>query len=267
MQACMRSSSSSPMHVSGDVRCARPRERATVISNPAAARPAGGFRVGPCHADSRNTHPRLHDGTHTEPRTEQLSSRVQATHGQHKGPGPFQCRRRFPGFGRRLLQRRTRTRGLLRRQVPAVLRGGCSDDERAACRVVPRCFKPTDLTIMRMQHQLHFENVACDVMCEVVISGALFLFLLRKHFITEFFFKKKSGDVNDEAILAFYILLHKRAKHILPPYLSPPRANSNLNSPQSMGQDLSKKNHYNTQRCNYKTNSSESIKRHQYADV
>ena len=126
MQACMRSSSSSPMHVSGDVRCARPRERATVISNPAAARPAGGFRVGPCHADSRNTHPRLHAGTHTEPRTEQLSSRVQATHGQHKGPGPFQCRRRFPGFGRRLLPRRTRTRGLLRRQVPAVLRGGCS---------------------------------------------------------------------------------------------------------------------------------------------
>ena len=36
---------------------------------------------------------------------------------------------------------------------------------------------------------------------------------------------------------------------------------------KSMGQDLSKKFHYNTQRCNYKTNSSESIKRHQYADV
>jgi hypothetical protein len=28
-----------------------------------------------------------------------------------------------------------------------------------------------------------------------------------------------------------------------------------------MGQELSKKFHYNTQRCNYKTNSSESIKR------
>jgi len=34
-----------------------------------------------------------------------------------------------------------------------------------------------------------------------------------------------------------------------------------------MGQELSKKIHYNTQRCNYKTNSSESIKRHQHADV
>jgi hypothetical protein len=32
----------------------------------------------------------------------------------------------------------------------------------------------------------------------VVIIRALFLFLLRNHFITEFFFKKKSGDVNDE---------------------------------------------------------------------
>jgi hypothetical protein len=30
----------------------------------------------------------------------------------------------------------------------------------------PQRFKPTDLTIMRVQHQLHFENVACDVMCE-----------------------------------------------------------------------------------------------------
>jgi len=30
----------------------------------------------------------------------------------------------------------------------------------------PQRFIPTDLTIMRVQHQLHFENVACDVMCE-----------------------------------------------------------------------------------------------------
>jgi hypothetical protein len=30
----------------------------------------------------------------------------------------------------------------------------------------PQCFKPTDLTIMRVQHQLHFENMACYVMCE-----------------------------------------------------------------------------------------------------
>ena len=30
----------------------------------------------------------------------------------------------------------------------------------------PQRFKPPDLTIMRAKHQLHFENVACDVMCE-----------------------------------------------------------------------------------------------------
>jgi hypothetical protein len=30
----------------------------------------------------------------------------------------------------------------------------------------PQRFIPTDLTIMRVQHQLHFENVSCDVMCE-----------------------------------------------------------------------------------------------------
>jgi hypothetical protein len=30
----------------------------------------------------------------------------------------------------------------------------------------PQRFKPTDLTIVRVQHQIHFENVACDVMCE-----------------------------------------------------------------------------------------------------
>ena len=51
---------------------------------------------------------------------------MQATHGQHTGLGPFQCRRRFPGCGRRRPPRRTRTRGLLRRRVPVVLRGGCS---------------------------------------------------------------------------------------------------------------------------------------------
>ena len=30
----------------------------------------------------------------------------------------------------------------------------------------PQRFKPTYLTIMRVQRQLHIENVACDVMCE-----------------------------------------------------------------------------------------------------
>ena len=75
---------------------------------------------------ARNAHPRLHAGAHTESRTEQLSIRVQATHGQHTGPGPFQCRRRFPGCGRHQPPRRRTTRGPLRRRVPAVLRGGCS---------------------------------------------------------------------------------------------------------------------------------------------
>ena len=50
----------------------------------------------------------------------------------------------------------------------------------------------------------------------VVWSGLFSLFLLRKHFITEKKFKKKSGDVNDEANFPFFILLHKRAKPILP---------------------------------------------------
>ena len=35
-------------HASGDVRCARPRDKATVISNPAWPRPAGAFRVATC---------------------------------------------------------------------------------------------------------------------------------------------------------------------------------------------------------------------------
>ena len=38
-------------------------------------------------------------------------------------------------------------------------------------------------------------------------------------------------------------------------------------SAKSMGAKFEQKFHYNTQRCNYKTNSSESIKRHQYTDV
>jgi len=58
------------------------------------------FALSIGRAAFRNAHPRLHAGAHTEPRTEQLSIRVQATHGQHSGPGPFQCRRRF-GSGRR----------------------------------------------------------------------------------------------------------------------------------------------------------------------
>jgi len=56
---------------------------------------------------------------------------------------------------------------------------------------------------------------------EVVITGLFSLFLLRKHFITEIFFKKKSGDVNDEANFSLFILLQERAKPILPPYPHP----------------------------------------------
>ncbi len=68
---------------------------------------------------------------------------------------------------------------------------------------------------------------------EVVITGPFINFLLHNHFITEFFLKKKSGDVNDEANFSLFILLHKRAKPILPPYLPPPfRARTqNLYSP------------------------------------
>jgi len=57
--------------------------------------------------------------------------------------------------------------------------------------------------------------------CRVVESAAFSLFLLRKHFITEKILKKKSGDVNDEANFSFFILNHKRANPILPPYLLP----------------------------------------------
>jgi hypothetical protein len=50
-------------------------------------------------------------------------------------------------------------------------------------------------------------------------------FLLHNHFITEIFFKKKSGDVNDEANFSFFILLQERAKPFTPPLhpsLNPP---------------------------------------------
>ena len=51
----------------------------------------------------------------------------------------------------------------------------------------------------------------------VVDTAPFSLFLLRKHFITEKNLKKKSGDVNDEANFSLFILLHKRAKPMLPP--------------------------------------------------
>ncbi len=45
-----------------------------------------------------------------------------------------------------------------------------------------------------------------------MVTGPFINFLLHNHFITENFFKKKSGDVNDEANFSLFILLHKRAK-------------------------------------------------------
>jgi len=54
-----------------------------------------------------------------------------------------------------------------------------------------------------------------------VDTGPFINFLLHNHFITEIFLKKKSGDVNDEANFSLFILLHKRAKPILPPYPHP----------------------------------------------
>jgi len=61
---------------------------------------------------------------------------------------------------------------------------------------------------------------------EVVMVRPFSLFLLHNHFITDFFFKKNPAKHNtkykDSAIFAFYFLLHKRAKPILPPYPLPP---------------------------------------------
>jgi hypothetical protein len=45
--------------------------------------------------------------------------------------------------------------------------------------------------------------------------------LLHNHFITQFFLKKQSGEAKDSAIVAFFFLLHKRAKPAPPPYRLP----------------------------------------------
>jgi hypothetical protein len=67
----------------------------------------------------------------------------------------------------------------------------------------------------------------------VVDTGQFINFLLHNHFITEFFKKKKSGEAKDSAFFPFSILLHKRAKPILPPG----RANSKP-SPSARTQTL-----------------------------
>jgi hypothetical protein len=59
------------------------------------------------------------------------------------------------------------------------------------------------------------------IVSKVVVTGLFSLFLLRKHFITEKNLKKKSGEANDEANFSFFILLHKRAKPAIPPYIHP----------------------------------------------
>jgi hypothetical protein len=51
----------------------------------------------------------------------------------------------------------------------------------------------------------------------VVVTGPFLNFLLHNHFITEKFYKKKSGEAKDSANFSFFILLHKRAKPMLPP--------------------------------------------------
>jgi hypothetical protein len=56
----------------------------------------------------------------------------------------------------------------------------------------------------------------------VVVSGEFSFFLLRKHFITEKLFKKKSGEVKDSVIFPLFFLLHKRAKPAPPPLPLPP---------------------------------------------
>ena len=60
-------------------------------------------------------------------------------------------------------------------------------------------------------------NVFARPNLPVVISGAFIIFLRHTHFITEFFFKKKSGEAKDSVIFPFFVLLHKRAKPMLPP--------------------------------------------------
>jgi hypothetical protein len=58
------------------------------------------------------------------------------------------------------------------------------------------------------------------VVVVVVVTGLTSLFLLRKHFITENFNKKKSGEVKDSVFFPLLILHRKRAKPAPPLTLS-----------------------------------------------
>jgi hypothetical protein len=68
---------------------------------------------------------------------------------------------------------------------------------------------------------LDCEVIVKRILTEVVVTAPFIKILLHNHFITEKNLKKKSGDVNDEANFSLFILLHKRAKPIHPPYLLP----------------------------------------------
>jgi hypothetical protein len=74
------------------------------------------------------------------------------------------------------------------------------------------------------------------VFCPVFSSSywTLFSFFASQTLHNRKNFKKKSGDVNDEANFSFFILLHKRAKPILPSYLLPhlrARTQTNTSTP------------------------------------
>ena len=70
-----------------------------------------------------------------------------------------------------------------------------------------------------VNHTCHRDFENCKFLhTGVVVTGPFINFLLHNHFITEKILKKKSGDVNDEANFSLFILLHKRAKPILPPW-------------------------------------------------
>jgi hypothetical protein len=66
------------------------------------------------------------------------------------------------------------------------------------------------------------EAVLCAIkkcVGQVVISRAFFFILLHNHIINIKKYFSFSGDVNYEANFSFFILLHKRAKPIAPPYV------------------------------------------------
>ena len=80
-----------------------------------------------------------------------------------------------------------------------------------------RAIRDAHTCVQRVCLTLRARACVCARDAGVVESEPFINFLLHNHFITEKFKKKKSGDVNDEAKFSLFILLHKRAKPILPP--------------------------------------------------